>query len=353
MNQNGTRRLRIAQVAPLWGRVPPETYGGSELIVSLLTEELIRNGHEVTLFATGDSRTRGKLHAIGGCSVAEAMKRGEAHEYEHYANASLSEALRASSAFDLIHCHLGFARIPLGINSPIPVLHTLHIPLGPDDRWTLRRYPRVPVVAISRYQASDIPSECDRVTVVHHGIDFGAYTFSSRPGSYLVFLARMGPQKSPADAIKVAKRAGLPLVLAGKPQNADEERYFQQQVKPHLDGQRVRYVGDADHAQKNELLKNAAALLFPIRGAEAFGLVMVEAMACGTPVLAFRTASVGEIVDEGVTGYTALDDEGLAAKVEPALALDRATIRAHAERRFSHTRMARDYMAIYHSLVRG
>lgn len=352
MNQNA-QRLRIAQVAPLWMRIPPETYGGAELMVSLLTEELITNGHDVTLFASGDSETRAKLHPIGTYSVADAMSRGEAYEYEHYANASLAEALRASSNFDLIHCHLGFSRIPFGINSPIPVVHTLHTPLGIDDQWTLRRYPSVPVVAISRYQAASIPRECKQVSVIHHGIDFGTYEVSSQPGAYLVFIARMGPQKSPLDAIRIAERAGLPLVLAGKPQNAEEERYFQEQIKPHVDGQRVRYLGPVTHMQKNELLKKAAALLFPIRGPEAFGLVMVEAMACGTPVLAFRTASVEEIVDVGVTGYTALDPETLASMVERAIALDRTTVRAHAEKRFSHTRMARDYISAYHSLVRG
>jgi glycosyltransferase involved in cell wall biosynthesis len=345
------RALRIAEVAPLWTRVPPKSYGGAELMVSLLTEALVQAGHDVTLYASGDSRTAARLRPISALSVIETMERGEAYEYEHYANAALAEAIRDNLDYDVIHCHLGGPRIPIGAASRVPVVHTLHIPLALDDQWALRRYPATPVVAISKYQAADIPVGCTSIRVIPHGIDFAAYEFSSAPAGYLLFLARMGPQKSPVDAIHAAKAAGLPLLLAGQPQNAEEESYFREKVVPLIDGRDVRHVGVVEHKAKVQLLKGAAALLFPIRGPEAFGLAMIEAMACGTPVLGFRTASVPEIVDDGITGYTATETQDLAGKAKAACALDRARVRAHAEARFSHLRMAEDYIALFQQLA--
>ena len=321
-------------------------------MVHLLTEELVRRGHDVTLFAAGASQTSARLRTVGADSVGEAMARGEAYEYVHYANALFAEALRAVDSFDVIHCHLGCSFISLGAVSHTPMLHTLHIVLSVDDRWVASRYPQVPLAAISHHQAAAIPRErCRNVQVIHHGIDFDAYEFSAAPGNYLAFLGRMGPQKSPLDAIRVAQAVGMPIMLAGKPQNADEEVYFARQIQPLIDGKNVHYLGPANHREKNELLKNAAALLFPIQGEEAFGLAMIEAMACGTPVVACNQASVGELVDGGKTGFFAASAEALAALVPRSLALDREAVRAHARQRFSHQRMVDDYVRVYQTLV--
>ena len=344
--------LRIAQVAPLWARIPPATYGGAELMVHLLTEELVRRGHDVTLFAAGDSRTRARLRAVCADSVSEAMAKGEAYEYVHYANALLAEVIREGESFDVIHCHLGCAFIPLGAVSRTPVVHTLHIVLSVDDRWVVNRYPDVPIAAISEHQAAAIPRERRRnVRVIHHGIDFDAYEFSAEPGRYLAFLGRMGPQKAPLDAIRIARAAKQRLVLAGKPQNAEEEVYFAQKVKPLIDGKEVVYIGPVNHQQKNELLRRASALLFPIQGEEAFGLAMIEAMACGTPVIGRDLASVREVIHYGETGFYGDSVERLTELVPGALALNRRAVREHARRRFSHGRMADDYVQMYESVV--
>jgi glycosyltransferase involved in cell wall biosynthesis len=350
--RDGTRTpLRIAQVAPLWMRVPPPTYGGTELMVHLLIEELVRCGHAVTLFASGDSRTRAALHPVVPRGLIELMGDDEAGEYEHYANHAFAEAIRRANRFDVIHSHLGCSRIPMGVAATAPVLHTLHAPPSIDDLWVLERYPDVPVAAISHYQASTIRPQRD-VEVVHHGIEFAAYEPSLAPGQYLAFLGRMGPQKSPVEAIRIAKAVGLPLVLAGKPQNAPEEVYFTEQVRPHIDGEAVRYIGAVAHAEKVDLLRNAAVLLFPIQGEEAFGLAMVEAMACGTPVVGCARASVREVVDAGITGFHAESVDDLPGLVVRAQALDRAAVRQHALSRFSHRTMAGNYMALYASLAR-
>jgi glycosyltransferase involved in cell wall biosynthesis len=285
-------------------------------------------------------------------SVSDAMTAGEAHEYIPYANALFTEALRGADSFDVIHCHLGYPFVPLGLLARTPVLHTLHTVPAPDDLWVLGHHPEVPVAAVSRHQARAIPSgRLREVRVVPHGIDFETYHGENAPGKYLAFLGRMGPQKSPLDAVRVGRAAGLPLVLAGKPQNAEEELYFAREVRPLIDGNAVRYAGPVNHAQKVELLRGAAALLFPIRGEEAFGLAMVEAMACGTPVIGYDTATVSEIIDPGVTGFFGRTPEELAGLVPRALALDRRAVREHARRRFSHTRMADDYVALYRELV--
>ena len=349
---NQSRSLRIAQVAPLWTSCPPATYGGTELMVHLLTDELTRRGHEVTLFATGDSQTRANLRAVYDSSVADAMVRGYAYAYEHYANAGLVDALREAETFDLIHCHLGCPQIPIGILGRSPVLHTLHAPLSPDDLWILKRYPEVPIAGISGNQVEVLlASRRSNLRVIHHGIDVGAYDCSVKPGKYLAFLGRMGPQKSPLHAIQIAKKVGIPIILAGKPQNSQEERYFAERIQPLIDGAYVKYIGQVNHAQKNELLKHASALLFPIQGDEAFGLVMIEAMACGTPVVASNRSSVSELLDVGQTGFYADSIDEMASCVARACLLDRTEIREQAERRFSHLRMTDDYLDWYASML--
>jgi glycosyltransferase involved in cell wall biosynthesis len=338
-------------VVPLWASIPPATYGGTELMVHLLTEELVERGHEVTLFAAGNSRTRAKLRSIGSGTVSEAMASGEAYEYVHYVNALFAEVLREASSFDVIHSHLGCSFLPLGKVSPVPVLHTPHTVLSMDDLWAIRHYPQAALVAISRHQAAALPPERRRnVPVIYHGINFGEYQFNPSQGRYLAFLGRMGPQKSPLDAIRIARLADVPLVLAGNPQNAEEETYFAEKIRPLVDGKNVICIGPVNHHQKNELLRLAGALLFPIQGEEAFGLAMIEAMACGTPVVAWERSSVTEVIDPGKTGFYGDSVETLARLVPLALALDRQAVCEHARRRFSHLRMVDEYVTMYESL---
>jgi glycosyltransferase involved in cell wall biosynthesis len=345
--------MRIAQIAPLWTSVPPTTYGGTELQLSWLTEELVRRGHDITLFAPGDSHTSAALRPVGKQSVLRDMAEGRAYVWEYYANAALAEVLLESHSFDVVHSHLGLAYLPFDDLSAAPILYTIHTEPFVDDLRALERYPEAAVVAVSEAQVANVPLGRRRsIRVVPHGCDFDAYDPSYKPGEHLAFVGRMRPQKGPLDAIEMARLAGLPLVLAGVPQDADEERYFAERVSPHVDGQQVRYVGAVDFAAKVELLRTATALIFPIQGSEAFGLVMVEAMACGTPVLARQVGPVPEIVEPGVTGFYGSDPEELAGLVPRAAALDRRLVRSRAKARFGHERMTDRYERTYEELAR-
>jgi glycosyltransferase involved in cell wall biosynthesis len=282
------------------------------------------------------------------------MERGSASEYEYFETCNIAEALGSSDSFDLIHSHVGGYAIPLGALSHCPVLHTLHNPITPDAVWLLERYKDAAVNAVGRRQVSAVPEPRRQgIRVIHNACDFSGYQFSDAPGKYLVFLGRMSHEKAPHEAIRIAKAAGLPLVLAGRPLNGEEQHYFAEQIQPHIDGRHVIYVGAVDHARKTALLKDAAALLFPIQWDEPFGLVMIEAMACGTPVLALRRGSAEEVVDVEKTGYHGNSVEELAEMVPRALALDRRQVRAHAQNRFSHERMVDEYLDAYRKLLAG
>lgn len=334
--------------------VPPTQYGGTELVVSHLTEELVRRGCDVTLFAAGASRTSGRLACVHPMAVVEMMGARAAFEYDHYANANLVNALVRSDEFDVIHSHLGFQQLPLGRLARCAFVQTVHTTPSIDDRWAMEQWPDVAIVAASHAQVAAVSAaRRASVRVIPHGIDFEAYVPGVDPGDTLVYLARMSPQKSPLDAIRIAERAGMPLVLAGAPENAEEVAYFEAEIRPHIDGRHVRYVGRVDQRQKNELLRRAAALLFPIQGDEAFGLVMVESMACGTPVLGWKRASVPEIVDHGRTGFVGSSVEELAGFAAQATTLDRVAVRAQARNRFHFTRMVDDYLAAYAALIPG
>ena len=235
-------------------------------MVHLLTEELVRRGHDVNLFASGDSRTSANLRAICDYNVMEMMARGEAYEYECYAMSSFADALREADSFDLIHCHLGFSGIPLSVLSRIPILHTIHTAVTVDNQWVLKRYPDASVVAISHTQVACVPAERrQNMRVIYNSCDVNAYEFSETPGKYLAFLGRMGAHKNPLDAILVAKEVGLPIILAGLPMTSDEEIYFTEKVKPLIDGKNVIHIGPVNHSEKKDFLKNAAAFLFPIK----------------------------------------------------------------------------------------
>ena len=345
-------KLRIALVPPLWARIAPGSAGGVEYVVYLLAQELIRRGHEVTVFTSRDSASTAAVEPLTETNMLEEMERGRAWEYEYYETCNISEALRKGSSFDVIHFHVGAYAIPLGALSATPVLHTIHNPITPDAIWTLKRYTQAPVTAVSRTQIAGIPEERSRrIRVIHNSCDFGAYAFGGVPGKYLAFIGRMGPGKSPHDAILIARQADLPIVLAGQPLDAGERAYFAEKIQPLIDGVNVIYVGPVDHCRKVALLKDACVLLFPIQADEAFGMVMIEAMACGTPVIALRRSAVPELVDFGITGFYADTISELASFVPAARSLDRTTVRKRVQARFSHMRMADEYVEEYRRVL--
>jgi glycosyltransferase involved in cell wall biosynthesis len=344
VSERAPGRLRIAQVAPIAGPVVPDGTSSIEHIVSLLTEELVRRGHEVTLFATGDSRTSAELRSVYPRGYREDYRLWDGWEYHETLH--LAAAFEAAGEFDAIHSHVYRFAPPLARLVDTPALHTDHVPQTKTLRETYARYPGTRLVALSRYHREKFWGLED-VSIVYNGIDTDAFPFSPRAGDYLLFLGHLIDRKGPVEAIEAARAAGMPLVLAGKAGNGD---YFEEKVKPLIDGKRVRYVGPVGVEERNELLSGAAALLFTSLRAEPFGLVMAEAMACGTPVVALERCAVPEIVDRGATGYYAEDPGDLAALVPEAVALDRAHCREQATKRFDHRRMADEYEALYRRL---
>lgn len=347
-------KLRIAQVAPLWTPIPPRTYGGIELLMKLLIDELVARGHDVTLFASGDCATAGRLRPVIETNLTDLIAADKAYCFEYYANSTMAEVLAAQDEFDLVHFHMSSAWLPLAAAMKTKALFSMHTSPHHDDEWAMRRWPGVAVAGISRCQMRATGLRLAReFPIVHNGCDFSAYEARTERGQYLAFLGRLSPEKNPLDAIRIARTCELPIVLAGQPQNANEARYFDQQIKPLIDGELVRWIGAVNHPQKTALLRNAAALLFPIQWEEPFGLVMIEAMACGTPVVAHRRGSVEEVVDPGVTGFHASVIDAMSELVPEALKLDRAGVRRHAESRFGFRAMVDNYEALYRSILGG
>jgi glycosyltransferase involved in cell wall biosynthesis len=278
------------------------------------------------------------------------MAEGSAFEYQHYANSNLAAALLEREQFDIVHVHLGCETLPfgktIGLNRAV---YTLHAPFSPDDIWCLEQHPEIAVVGISAFQVSPVGNR-PHLHVIHNGCDFDRYKVSSRADRSLLFLGRLSPQKSPLHAIQIAQAADYPLVIAGGPQNAEEERYFDSEIRSLINGNNIRYVGPVMHDQKVELLSQATALLFPIQGDEAFGMVMIESMACGTPVVAWDRASVREIVDFGKTGFYGTSVTGLASCVHEAARLDRRSVAEYARAKFDSAVMSTRYESLYQSV---
>ena len=344
MSESGTA-LRIAQVAPLYESVPPKLYGGTERVVSYLTEELVRQGHRVTLFASGDSRTSAELVAV--CERAARLEREPTATLAMHS--LLIEAVFArAEVFDVIHCHTDSIHLPLARRCPVPVITTLHGRLDISGLGPLHReFAELPLVSISDAQRSPMPWASWAGTV-HHGLPLELHRPHYDAGRYLVFLGRIAPEKGVDRAITIAGRARLPLKIAAKVDQGDRE-YFASQIQPLLAAPSVEFLGEIDERAKTQLLGGALALLFPIDWPEPFGLAMIEAMACGTPVVAFARGSVPEVVDSGITGYIVSSIEEAVACVERARGLDRRECRRQFERRFSAARMAREYCSIYRS----
>lgn len=339
--------MHIAQLAPLWESVPPRLYGGTERIVSYLTEELVRLGHDVTLFASGDSQTAARLEAV--CPEALRLRTGICNR-----DASLilqmERAFGSAERFDLIHSHLDCLAFPLARRSPVPVLTTLHGRLDlPELVAVGEAFADLALVSISDAQRRPLP-HANWAGTVHHGLPRDLYSFHPKAGKYLAYLGRLAPEKRPDHAIELAKRVGLPLRIAAKVDPADRE-YFREVIEPRLADPLVEYVGEVSDAEKDDFLGEARALVCPYDWPEPFGLVFIEALACGTPVLAYRRGSVPEVIEDGVTGFICEGVPGMAAAVERLDTIDRRRCRRAFEERFTVERMARDYVALYEQLI--
>jgi len=339
--------MRIAQVAPLYERVPPLYYGGTERVVSYLTEALVELGHEVTLFASGDSLTQAKL--VSPCAKALRLDAGCVDRIAYHV-LQLEQVFQQAQRFDIVHFHTDYFHYPFSRRRDLAHVTTLHGRLDLEDLVPLyREFDDVPVVSISKSQRSPLPS-IDWAGTVYHGLPHDLYHPRPGPGDYLVFLGRISPEKRPDRAIEIAKRAGMRLKIAAKV-DAVDRRYMEEQIRPLLDDPLVEFLGEIGDVDKGELLRNAYALLFPIDWAEPFGLVMIEAMACGTPTVAFRRGSVPEIIDNGVSGYVVDNIDEAVQALRAVRSFDRSACRKKFEERFSAARMARDYVDVYERVI--
>jgi glycosyltransferase involved in cell wall biosynthesis len=340
--------MRIAQVAPLYESVPPHLYGGTERVVSYLTEALVRDGHEVTLFASGDSITEARL--VPGCERSLRLSEDCVDPMAHHA-VLLDKVVEMAEEFDVIHFHTDYAHFPLSKNLGLRNVTTLHGRLDlPDLEPLYRRFNQMPLVSISHAQREPV-GEVNWVGNVYHGLPADLHVPSEEHGKYLAFLGRISPEKRPDRAIRIALKAGMPLKIAAKVDRADRE-YFETQIKPLLKNPRIEYIGEITDAEKTAFLGNAYAYLFPIDWPEPFGLTMIEAMACGTPTIAFSCGSVPEILQDGVSGFIVNSEAAAVEAVKRIPELSRASCRAAFDARFTDTRMADEYAQIYEQLPR-
>jgi glycosyltransferase involved in cell wall biosynthesis len=338
--------MKIAQIAPLYESVPPKWYGGTERVVSYLTEELIRLGHEVTLFASGDSTTAARLES--SCEQALRLKR--CADPLAYHILMLDRVLECAHKFDVLHFHTDYLHFAAAKNFPLPAVTTLHGRLDLPDLLPLyQRFDKLPVVSISQSQRRPL-GRVNWVGNVYHGLPVHLCRPHLQSGQYLAFLGRISPEKRPDRAIRIAEKAGMKLKIAAKVDQVDR-KYFESEIEPLLDSPNVEFLGEINESQKNEFLGNAYAYLFPIDWPEPFGLSMIEAMACGTPTIAFACGSVPEIIDESVTGFIVNSEEEAVQALKRVPAVSRAQCRGRFERRFTACRMAKDYLAIYEAIA--
>ena len=340
--------MRIAQIAPLWERVPPPAYGGIELIVGLLTDELVRRGHEVTLFASGDSITLAKLESVH----PQALRLDPSvKEFGIYEMLQLSKVYEHAQDFDIIHSHMGCAALPYSNLVKTPTVHTQHGIFTPDNEKLFSHARNQPYISISDAQREP-RLNLNYVATVHNGIDTSTYEFYPEPQDppYLAFVGRISPEKGPHLAIEIAKRSGWHLKMAGKV-DAVDVKFFEQEIKPLIDGKQIEYLGEATHEQKCALMGGAVATLFPITWREPFGLVMIESMATGTPVVGMRMGSTPEVIAHGQTGFLCDTIEECITAIEPATQLSRKTCREHVLKNFSVERMTDRYEAVYQQIL--
>ncbi len=341
--------MRIAQVAPLFESVPPKGYGGTERVVHSLTEELMRQGHEVTLFASGDSQTNARLCAP---CVRSLRTDGNCFDSVAYHVLMLEQVWQQARHFDLIHFHCDWVPFLLARRLDVPSVHTLHGRLDvPELAALFQEFRELPVVSISDAQRAPVPWLNWQATV-YHGLPAQSFTFREQSENYLVFLGRISPEKGVDTAIEIARRAGATLKIAAKV-DARDRRYYDEVVKPLLKTPGVEYIGEVGGRDKDVLLGGARALLFPIDWPEPFGLVMIEALACGTPVIGYRRGSVPEIIEHGRTGFIVDGVREAVAATERVDELSRADCRRAYEQRFSPARMSDNYLAVYQDLIAG
>jgi glycosyltransferase involved in cell wall biosynthesis len=341
------QRLRIAQVAPLIESVPPRLYGGTERVVSYLTEALCDMGHEVTLFASGDSRTSARLRPM--CARALRLD-GLGERWVPYTVVMIEKVFADAARFDIIHFHIDGLHYPLARVSKVPVVTTLHGRLDLEEtRLLAMEFSEHAVTSISNDQRVPLPRLNWRGTI-HHGLPEGFYPFFPQGGRYLAFLGRISPEKGVDRAVEIAVRSGVPLKIAAKVDDADRT-YYHEVIRPLLDHPLVECIGEVGDGEKGEFLGRAMALLMPIEWPEPFGLVMIESMACGTPVIAFRRGSVPEIVEHGRTGFVVGSIEEAVKAVHRVQVLSRSRCRAAFEERFSATTMAERYVRVYQELI--
>lgn len=338
------RALRIAQVAPVASPVLPGRGESVEQVIGLLTEGLLARGHDVTLYATADSQTSARLRSVHARGYDEEDELWDWYRAESF-HAAL--AFERAADHDVIHAHDFHFALPFAGLTAVPLVDTPHTEIAPEVMAAYERRPDVHVVAVSEYQRS-LLGDRPNVTVIPHGIPFSAFPLGERPESYLLFVGRMLADKGPGDAIRIAQTAGMQLILAGPAQDGYDVR-----AEAGVDGERIRWLGPVGVEERNRLLAGAVALLFPLVYPEPFGLVLVEAMACGTPVLASELGAAPEIVEQGVTGYTAPTWQALAELVGAAAALDRRTVRRAAAERFDVERMIDAHEALYRRVAEG
>jgi glycosyltransferase involved in cell wall biosynthesis len=341
--------MKIAQVSPLWERVPPPAYGGIELVVSHLTDELVRRGHEVVLFASGDSQTIAKLESV----YPRALRLDpNIKEYSAYEMLELSRVYERASEFDIIHSHVGITALPFGNLVKTPTIHTLHGNFTTDNSRIFNHHAKQPFISISNNQRDGVG--LNYISTVYNGIDLRGYPFFAQPTEppYLAFLGRLSPEKGPHQAIAIAKKTGWRLKMAGKIDRVDRQ-FFETELAPQIDGKQIEYLGEISHGQKVELLGNAAVTLFPITWREPFGLVMIESMATGTPAIGINLGSVPEVIAHGKTGFVCQSIDEIAALIPAALELSRQTCRDHVANHFSVSQMVDGYEAAYRQAIKN
>ena len=340
--------MKIAQIAPLWERVPPFRYGGTELIVSLLTEELVRRGHEVTLFASGDSITTALLHSVHDKALRLDENIREPGLYEQM---MLSDVYQQADHFDVLHSHVGCAALAFSTLVKTPTVHTMHGIFTPDNEKMFQKFRTQPYISISEAQREPRLG-LNYIHTVYNGIDLTVYPFFAQPSepAYLAFVGRLSPEKGPKEAIEIARATSLPLKMAGKI-DAVDRRYYQEVIEPLIDGEQIQYLGEVSHEEKVQLLGEASVTLFPITWREPFGLVMIESMAVGTPVVGMALGSVPEVIANDKSGFVCSTSEQMIEAVPEAMKLERQTCRDYVESRFSVQRMADEYELAYQMVV--
>ncbi len=338
--------MRIAQIAPLWIPVPPYTYGGTELIVSWLTEELVKRGHQVTLFATGDSKTSARLVPIWPKSLWRANL-----SIPHAAFSLMYEKLfEMQDEFDIIHDHCEFYTAPYSKFIKPPIVSTIHHPLYEEIIQLFKKFPKINYVAVSKNQRKSAPG-INFIKTIYHGLPLQNYPFNKNPKDYLLWLSKITPQKGPIEAIEVAKKTGQKLIISGNILKEYRD-YFEYRVQPLIDGEQIQFVGAVNFEKKVELFKNAKAFLYPIRRPEPFGLVVIESMATGTPVIAHKEGAMSELIKNNKTGFLVSDQEEMARAVKKVNQISRFACRSLVAKKFTLEKMVNKYEALYRTILK-